>query len=146
MFLSINMQKTRIILLAVWWGTCILAGAVVLAFETGLVVPGAWIGNARMEFMMSVAMELLTLVAIPLALWLFKWRRVNAALKKGKDRALCSWGLVRLLLLCLPLLANVFIYYLLMRPSFLYLAIIFFLCLFFVYPSMGRCIRETGDE
>ena len=131
--------------MALWWGTCLVAGAVILAFETGLLTPGAWFGNAGAEFFLSVTMELLALVAIPVALRLFKWQRIDAALKKGKDKALLRWGVLRLLMLSLPLLANVLFYYLLMRPSFLYLAIIFFLCLFFVYPYMGRCMREVGE-
>ena len=48
--------------------------------------------------------------------------------------------------LCLPMLINTFMYYQTMSPAFGYMAIILVLCLFFVYPSIGRCIEETSEE
>ena len=67
-------------------------------------------------------MELATLGCAFLALRLFKFDRVHRALNEQKAVALKKWGLLRLLLLFLPLLAD---------------------CLPFVYPSEGRCIAET---
>ena len=44
-----------------------------------------------------------------------------------------------------PMLINTFMYYQTMAPAFGYMAIILFLCLFFVYPSVGRCEDETTE-
>ena len=69
--------------------------------------------------------------------------RVHRALNDQKAVALKKWGLLRLLLLFLPLLADTLLYYIYMNPTFGYLGIILALCLPFVYPSESRCIAET---
>ncbi len=139
------MQKTRKVLLAVLWCSCALAGFLIIIFETGIWMPGALSGNAKTEFALTVSMELLTLLVIPLSLWLFKWRRVDESLRKNKEKALLRWGLLRLLMLCLPFMACVLLYYLFVSANFGFLAIVYFLCLFFVYPSMRRCMTEIGE-
>ena len=45
-----------------------------------------------------------------------------------------------------PWLINTFMYYQTMAPTFGYMAIILMLCLFFVYPSMERCVDETSEN
>ena len=62
-----------------------------------------------------------------------------------KGDALLPLGTARLNMLCLPMLINTFMYYQTMAPAFGYMAIILFLCLFFVYPSVGRCEEETTE-
>ena len=95
------------------------------------------------EFLWTTLMELATLGCAFLALRLFKFDRVHRALNEQKAVALKKWGLLRLLLLFLPLLADTLLYYIYMNPTFGYLGIILALCLPFVYPSEGRCIAET---
>ena len=53
---------------------------------------------------------------------------------------------MRLALIELPMLSNTIFYYMYMKPTFAYLAIILLLCLPFVWPSMGRCLAETEEE
>lgn len=99
----------------------------------------------QLLFLLQVAMELLTIVVIPIALKLFAIKKMRQKLIKGGASTLLRWGTFRLNLLGLPMLINVFLYYQCMSPAFGYLAIILFLCLFFVYPSMDRCLAETSD-
>ena len=79
------------------------------------------------------------------------WRRagfdnsekIHQELTTGKAAALRSWGMIRLLMLLVPLWADTLLYYLYMNTTFGYLGIILALCLPFVYPSMNRCETET---
>ena len=92
-------------------------------------------------------MEVLTIVAIPLALKLFKLKPIAARLATTTGvSALRLWGVVRLQLLCVPMVVNIVSYYLFMWVGFAYLAIILLLSLFFVYPSLSRCYNETGSS
>ena len=137
------MEKTRNILMTVFVSALALAAVVLLAFETGLLEQGTATGNDQTEFIITVAMELLTLGEVWLALRLFKIKQVQHDLQHRKEEALRKWGALRLILLDLPLVANILFYELFMATSFGYLAIILLICQPFVFPSMSRCIAET---
>jgi len=81
-----------------------------------------------------------------LALKLFRFRKVHNDLITRKAPALRCWGLVRLGLLAILLVANTLLYYIYMNTAFGYMALIILVCLPFVYPSMGRCVAETEEE
>lgn len=117
----------------------------VVIYEVGVAEPLSMEMRASLMFVLQVTMELLTIVVIPLALKLFSFKAVHRRLVEGKGDALLPWGTVRLNMLCLPMLVNVFLYYQTMSPAFGYMAIILFLCLFFIYPSIGRCAGETEN-
>ena len=136
------MQKTRKVLLGVLWGALIIALVTIVLFECDVIVQGRLAGHVKSEYLSAVVMELLTLVCIPLALWLFRWGVVKRSLREHKEKGLLRWGLLRLLILCGPMLVCVLLYYLYASVSFGYLGIILALCLFFVYPSLGRCMAE----
>jgi hypothetical protein len=68
---------------------------------------------------------------------------VRKALAEKKADALLSWGVLRLGLLSVPMILNTLFYYLFMNVAFGYMAIILFLCLFFVVPTMDRCQSEV---
>lgn len=99
-----------------------------------------------MMFGILVVMELTTILVIPMALKLFSLKVIRRKLLAEKGDALLFWGTTRINMLCLPMLINTFMYYQTMSPAFGYMAIILVLCLFFVYPSIGRCIEETSEE
>ena len=128
----------------------ILSLLMVVLFETGALASGNWAGSGQKEFVCSVVMELLTICCIPLSLRLFKYKKVAEALKSDDAqalRALQRWGSVRLDVLGVLLLVNVLFYYLFVHAAFCYMAVIVFLSLFFIYPSLDRCVTETkGDE
>jgi len=91
-------------------------------------------------------MEALTICLIPLALRLFKFDRIGKSLAEGKEKSLLRWGTLRMMMICVPLMANTLFYYLFMNVAFGYMAIICLICLIFVNPTMGRCINETKSE
>ncbi len=108
------------------------------------------VGSGQKEFVCLVVMELLTICCIPLSLRLFKYNKVAKVLKSDDEqaiRALQRWGSVRLDVLGVLLVVNVLFYYLFVHAAFCYMAVIVFLSLFFIYPSLDRCVAETkGDE
>ena len=117
----------------------------VVMFETDVLPCGFLSGRGGSgEFVAAMAMELLTLCVIPVALRLFRFARVAAALAGGGLGALRRWATVRLLMLCLPLVANTLLYYMYMNVAFGYMGIILLLCLAFVAPTRARCEQEAG--
>lgn len=139
------MKHTRTILLATLWGALLLALLIIVTYETSLVEQGALAGNVMAEYATAVTLELSALVLIPLAFWLFKWKKVAKDLGDMKEKAMLKWGMVRLLMLCIPMIACITAYYIFLTPTFYYLALIMAICLFFVYPSAERCAREVGN-
>ena len=122
---------------------CVLVLMIVCLYETEVVVPGMLATDKQSEFLLTFLMELMTLGFAFLGLRLFKYEKIHQELTTGKAVALRKWGVVRLLILLVPLWADTLLYYLYMNTTFGYLGIILALCLPFVYPSMNRCEAET---
>ena len=138
-----NVKNTLTVLL---WTVLALALTVVVLFETDVLMFGYYAGSGEQaEFLLTTMMELLTLAVIPLSLKLFKFPRVHADLVSRKAEALRKWGLLRLLMLLVPLLVNTLLYYAYANVAFGYMAIILVIVLPFVYPSMERCQSETEE-
>ncbi|MBP1540234.1 MAG: hypothetical protein ILA29_07790 [Prevotella sp.] len=121
---------------------------IVILFETELILPGSLALNTRQCFVVATIMELLTIVIIPFALRLFKFKKINSLLTDEDQRweNLLSYGTMRILMLSVPMIVNTLCYYLFMSTAFAYLAIILFLCMFFVYPSVDKCVAETTKQ
>lgn len=118
----------------------------VVIYESELVTPGVLADEHEMQFLVLSVMEILTIVCIPVALKLFVIKRVHRMLTERKGEALLRLGFVRHLLLWLPMILNTYFYYNTMAAAFGYMAIILFLCMFFVYPSAARCYAETEEQ
>lgn len=115
---------------------------IVVMGETGLFPTGILSKNVQMEFVLLASMEILTICLIPLSLRLFKFKRVHEDLVERREVALQKWGIIRLEMLSAPMVVNTLLYYLSMNAAFGYLAIILFLCMFFVVPTRDRCEAE----
>lgn len=132
--------------MTIFVATLVVAALIVLLFETHVVEAGALAGNENLEFVVLSVAELVSICAIPLALRLFKFRRIRRQLTDQPAQKLLTWGTLRLLMLSLPLVACVLLYYLFfMEAAFGYLAIILLLSMMFVWPSLGKCEAETTD-
>lgn len=141
------MIETRKILLTEFILSCVITLAIVAVYETELLLPGMWasVGN-HIIVTTQFLMQLTTLGAIPLALFLFKIKSVKSRLSSDEScvlRKLLFWGSLRILLLCIPLILNTFFYYAFGdSTSFFYLAVILALSLVFIYPGKRRCVHE----
>lgn len=140
-----DIKLSQKILLINFWLALTVVLLMVLFYELEILEPTLLASNVQLVFVLQILMEIVTIAVIPLALKMFSFKFVHHQLIEGKGNALLSWGTTRLNLLCIPMLINTFLYYQVMSPAFGYMAIILFLCLFFVYPSMGRCVAETEE-
>ncbi len=139
------MKETQKILMRTFCAFVAAAAVIAALFETHILDDGAWAGaDESSEFVVLSAMELLTLCAIPVALRLFKFRAV--ACRLAAPQGLLRYGMLRMLMLCVPMLINTVLYYLYMSVAFGYMGIILFLCLAFVVPTKGRCEAEADIE
>lgn len=91
-------------------------------------------------------MELVTICAIPFALRLLKFGPARRAIAAAPEIGLRRWGIVRLLMISLPMLFNTLFYYQYLNVAFGYMAIIGLLCLVFVFPSETRCRQEMTSK
>ena len=138
------MKNVRNILLTLILSVVAMTLLVVIVFETGVACDGLLAGvDNRSEFAVVMFMELLTIGVIPRALRLFRFRKIEQQLKQHHGEALKKWGVVRLLLIGVPMLVNTLLYYIYLNTSFGYLAIILALCLPFVWPTAERCEKEA---
>lgn len=126
--------------------TAIAVGLVIVVlFENDLLSCGIMISDDKsVEFVVATIMELLTICVIPVALKLFRFKRIGKLLTSAE--ALSKWGTIRLLMLCVPMIVNTVFYYMFMNVAFGYMGIIIFLCLFFVVPTKERCRSEIKTE
>lgn len=118
----------------------------VIFYECELLPITSMAENSQLLFVLQVLMELVTIVVIPVGLKMFSVKPLRRRLIEGKGDTLLFWGTLRLNMLSVPMVFNVFFYYQSMSPAFGYLAIIIFLCLFFIYPSLERCETETSES
>ena len=139
------MKETRNQLMAFFVFAIVFALAAVVAYETGFMESGLFAERKTSEFIFVSLMELLTLGGVFLALRLFKFNKVHDELVTRKYSALKKWGVLRLLMLGLPMMYNTNLYYMFMNTTFGYMAIIQMLCMPFVYPSKSRCEAEVEE-
>lgn len=138
-----TMKRTQSILTIEIAAFVVAALIVVVLFESNTLLEGSLADSKTNEFLVVTAMELLTLCTVPLALRLFKFKSVERSLKENGQQALLKWGTIRIMLIVVPMLLNVILFYLFGNVAFGYMAIILFLCLFFIYPTKSRCEAET---
>ena len=137
------MERTAYLLKVLFWTTIMVALVIVVLYETDILVPGLWADDKRLDFFMTVAVELYVIVSVPLSLRLFKFSGVRRRLCEHKERALLPWGIFRILMLGGAMVVSTILYYLFLNVSFGYLAIILLISMVFVYPSLERCVSET---
>ena len=123
-----------------------VALVIVLLYELDVLEAGVLADSKQTEFIAMTTMELTSLAAAFLGLRLFKFPRIHESLVTQKEPALLKWGMLRLLVLEVPMVSNTYLYYIYMNTTFGYLAIILLLCLPFVFPSVNRCMAETTEE
>ena len=114
--------------------------AVVIAalYELDILPSGMMAGRPQDEFLSTISMELITIVFIPVALRLFKTKDVEKRLEEGNIKAFRKWGLVRILMITVPLVLNTLLYYSFMNTTFGYMALILLICLPFIYPAVRK--------
>ncbi len=135
------MKHTRNVLMTTFCVFLAVSAVLVVLFEAEILPTGLLKTEEKSdEFVLLCLMELLTICVIPLALRLFRFGSVARRLTTPK--ALLHWAGLRLYMLCVPMVANLLLYYLYFNVAFGYMGIILLLCLFFVVPTQARCESE----
>ena len=130
----------------IFWIPIVLSAIIIVSGELDIIPNGILANDKQVEFVIMSMMEILTIIAIPVALKLFKFKAIANILASDTLLHFERWGIVRLCLLNVPMVINLVCYYLFVGAGFGYLAIILFLSLFFVYPSLSRCYNETDGH
>ena len=132
------MNKTISLLRTVLIANVGVAVVIAALYELDILPSGILAGRPQDEFLSTISMELITIVFIPVALRLFKTKDVEKRLEEGNIKAFRKWGLVRILMITVPLVLNTLLYYSFMNTTFGYMALILLICLPFIYPAVRK--------
>ena len=132
------MNKTISLLRTVLIANVGVAVVIAALYELDILPSGMMAGRPQDEFLSTISMELITIVFIPVALRLFKTKDVEKRLEEGDIKAFRKWGLVRILMITVPLVLNTLLYYSFMNTTFGYMALILLICLPFIYPDARK--------
>ena len=132
------MNKTISLLRTVLIANVGVAVVIAALYELDILPSGLFTGRPQDEFLSTISMELITIVFIPVALRLFKTKDVEKRLEEGNIKAFRKWGLVRILMITVPLVLNTLLYYSFMNTTFGYMALILLICLPFIYPASRK--------
>ena len=133
-------------LVVIYMSLAAIALAIIILYETDILEAGVMEEQKQLEFILTAMMELISLGAAFMGLRLFKFKTVHNDLVNRQEPAMWKWGVIRLLILEVPMVIDTLLYYIYMNTTFGYLAIILLLCLPFVFPSLNRCIDETTED
>ena len=132
------MNKTITLLRTVLIANVGVAVVIAALYELDILPSGMLAGRPQDEFLSTIFMELTTIVFIPVALRLFKTMNVEKRLEEGNIKVFRKWGLVRILMITVPLVLNTLLYYSFMNTTFGYMALILLICLPFIYPAVRK--------
>lgn len=132
------MNKTISLLRTVLIANVGVAVVIAALYELDILPSGMFTGRPQDEFLSTISMELITIVFIPVALRLYKTKDVEKRLEEGNIKAFRKWGLVRILMITVPIVLNTLLYYSFMNTTFGYMALILLICLPFIYPASRK--------
>ena len=135
------LKRLKIEFVAVWCLVLLL----VVCYEAGIFTEGVFVGDARMDYILTTIGILLTIVMIPLSLRLFNLNLVKRISKLSTFEALKSyrrWSEVRLALLLVAALLNMSIYYLTLNTTGLFCSLMALLATLFCIPTKERLLKE----
>lgn len=145
-----GLKQTQRALMAVYIG--MMSFAIIWVGLCELTTPN-FIGllqkETEMFFICKTVLVISTLALIPLALRLFKFRKIHEELINDttpNHAKLLVYGMLRMDMLHFPMIINILLYYFFMEPGFGYMAIVMFLSSLFIVPTMKRCEAEVTES
>ena len=133
----IAMDRTIKILKTFFWAPIIIAVLFVVLYETDVLLPGGLQMDDQGQYMLLAIVELATLAAIPLTLYMFRVKSIKNQLTTLGAEALQRYGILRLMILGACVMTNTLFYY---------MTIILVLAMTFIYPSRKRCEAEISTN
>lgn len=145
-----GLKQTQRALMAVYIG--MMSFAIIWVGLCELTTPN-FIGLLQKEteilFICQIVFQIGTLSLVPLALRLFKFRKIHEELINDttpNHAKLLVYGMLRMDMLHFPMIINILLYYFFMEPGFGYMAIVLFLSSLFIVPTMKRCEAEVTES
>ena len=132
------MKKTVNILRTLFIASVGIAVVVAALYELDILPSGVLADRPQDEFLCTIAMELVTIVFIPIAFRTPKPKDVDRRLDEGDIKTFKTWSIVRILMITVPLLMNTLLYYIFMNTTFGYMALILLICLPIIYPATRK--------
>lgn len=123
----------------------VLPLVLVVLYETGIMVEGAYAGDIRMDYILQTIGILLAVGLIPLSLRLFSLSLVKNVKQLSLPEALKSyrrWSEVRIGMLLAPVLVNLSFYYLTMNNTGVLCAMMALIASLFCIPTRKRMLDE----
>lgn len=132
----------------IYWGIAsgALAFALIIEFIMIDEVGGILTENKQSEFVFENVAILWTLASIYFSLRLFKFKKIEDALRFNPLENYRKYCVLRLALLDLPLLFDILCYWLFVNSSFAWLGVLIGLAFPFVYPTKERFLSETDYQ
>ena len=137
-----RMKKNSRCLMSALAAMVALSLTIIILYETNVLLEGSLCGDANTEFIAVMLMELVTICALPVALRMFCFRVVRVYIERHGLPGHLRMAMLRLMILTIPMVANVLCYYLFMKVAFAYLAVILAISLVFILPTTERCESE----
>ena len=145
-----GLKQTQRALMAVYIG--MMSFAIIWVGLCELTTPN-FIGLLQKEteilFICQIVFQIGTLALVPLALRLFKFRKIHEEIindETPNHAKLLVYGMLRMDMLHLPMIINLMLYYFFMVPGFGYMAIVLFLSSLFIVPTLKRCEAEVTES
>lgn len=145
-----GLKQTQRALMAVYIG--MMSFAIIWVGLCELTTPN-FIGLLQNEteilFICQIVFQIGTLALVPLALRLFKFRKIHYEIindETPNHAKLLVYGMLRMDMLHLPMIINLMLYYFFMVPGFGYMAIVLFLSSLFIVPTFKRCEAEVTES
>ena len=126
----------------VFWGLAVL---LILLGELDIIPVGMYADDVRMTYYLETAGILLAAISVPLSLKLFSWVLIKKIDKASFAIALgmyFRWSGVRLLILAIPTVINLLIYYLTLSNTGLLCALLTLTASLFCVPGEKRLRKE----
>ncbi len=101
-------------------------------------------GIIPQNYVLQIIECLLTLGCVPLALKFMTFTLVRANVTSS-PRRYYPCAVLRILMLAVPLLLGIVLYYVMLDASMFYCALIAALAFLYVWPTKGRLRNETGE-
>ena len=101
----------------IFWIPIVLSAIIIILGELDIIPNGILANDKQVEFVIMSMMEILTIIAIPVALKLFKFKAIANKLASDTLLHFERWGIVRLCLLNVPMVINLVCYYLFVGPA-----------------------------
>ena len=133
--MSTNIKTLRV----VFWLPLLAAAVIALLYETD-VLPAGVLGGSESEYGVMTIAELATVILLPSAAFLHRWKPVARHIEEHGAKAAVGWWLTRLVMVGIPLIGNTLLYYLYMSVSAAYMAMMSAVIMVFIYP------KKKSDE